>query len=164
MNSKGSEMFNPRLLTKNEFSNKILTLESHLNKLAVERQGFFNLKFDLENQLMEKDEMIGEKEMQISMMKAQICILLKEVNDEKKKHQPEVSLNSITPMNIVKKIRGGLHNSTQKPGGAPTEEYNDTAASELASGRLEIQPYVSGGAFITTENSIFTHRSSTSNL
>lgn len=149
---------------KNEYSSKILTLESHLSKLAVERQGFFNLKFDLENQLMEKDELVGEKETQIAMMKAQIGILLREVSNEKKKGQADTGTSSLMPMNIVKKIRGGSHQTVLKPNGEAVEEYNDTAASEMPSGRLPKQAYKPGGALITTENSIFTQRSSSSTL
>lgn len=75
-----------------------------MSKLALERQSFFNHKFDLERDILEKEDLLGEKEIQIAMMKSQLKILSDEIDDLKEKQQQRISL---IPTNLVKKIRGG---------------------------------------------------------
>lgn len=136
-----------------------MNLEGHLSKLAIERQSFFNMKFELENQILEKDDLIVEKNTQISMLKAQINILMRELDEAKKNSHQDGGLSSLTPLKMVKRIRGGNHQASSKNMTSLTGDYNETEATEMPSGRIQNPSYKQGGTFITTANSIFTHRS-----
>lgn len=93
-----------RVLSTNQDAKSRLALENQIIKLATERQTFFNYKFDLETNLQEKEDMLEEKNLQVQMMKGQIKILSKEIDEVKKK---SVNKSLIPKKNIVKKIRGG---------------------------------------------------------
>lgn len=105
--------------------------------------------------------MLSEKNTQISMMKAQINILMKELDFAKKNSQPDHGFNGLTPLNMVKKIRGGNHQTSSKAMISQPGDYNETEATDMPSGRLQNSSFKQGGVFITTANSIFTHRSTT---
>ena len=135
-----------------------------MNKLAVERQTFFNLKFDLENQLLEKDDLVSQKDTQISMLKAQIKLMMNELDSAKKNNPSDQGFSGLTPLKMVKKIRGGNHQASTKTMTSQMGEYNETEATEMPSGRVQNMPQKVGGTFITTPNSIFSHRSTTSRL
>lgn len=113
----------------------------------------------MEHQIVEREELITEKDNQIFMLKAQINILLKELDSAKKHGRQDSGIAALTPLKIVKKIRGGTQQSSTKTMVSQLGDYNETEATEMPSGRLLNQANKQGGVFVTTDNSIFTHRS-----
>jgi len=120
-----------RIIQSNDQSNKVFNLETHIKRLALERQTFFNMKFDLEKQIAERDELLSEKEIQIDMIKGQISILIKEIEQLKKSQTNTQPFALMTPSNIVKKIRGGSHYGGLLGMATPINtEFSDTATIE----------------------------------
>ena len=91
-------------MLNNGKAKNILDLENQIIKLATERQTFFNYKFDMERTIQEKTEILEEKDLQVSMMKDQLKILVDEIEEMKKAQKNSITL---LPRGVVKKIRGG---------------------------------------------------------
>lgn len=93
------------------------------------------MKFDLEKQIGEKDELLTEKDIQIGMMKSQMNILIKEIEQYKKNNANAQPLSLLTPTGIVKKIRGGNHNSGILTNSTPLNtDFSDSATLETGRG------------------------------
>ena len=106
-----------RVIQTNNQAKSQLKLEDHINKLLSERQTFFNYKFDMEQTIKEKEDLLEQKDLQISVMKGQIKILADEIDEMKKSHNRV----GLVPKNVVRKIRGGGGKSMSKSG-ADTDE------------------------------------------
>ena len=152
-----------RIIQSNDQTNKVLNLETHIKRLALERQTFFNMKFELEKQIAERDELLSEKEIQIDMIKGQISILIREIEQLKKLQASSQPLSLMTPSNIVKKIRGGSHHNGFLGATTPINtEYSDTATTETnrMSGRKGSKHL--GGLRSPPPVTLFTNRSNPS--
>lgn len=81
-----------------------------------ERQSFFNIKYNLETQIQERNEIIQEKDHQIEVMRQQLAILIDESEDLKLKlTSKQDTIDLISGRNIVKKIRGGGGTALNSP-------------------------------------------------
>lgn len=121
-----------------------------------ERQSFFNIKYSLETQIQERNEIIQEKDHQIEVMRQQLGILIDESEDLKMKlTSKQDTIDLISGKNIVKKIRGGGGTALSSPkvvepsfhgirgGGlglkssaANITDCLETAATDVLTGRL----------------------------
>jgi hypothetical protein len=94
----------------NDLTKRILELETQINRLAIERQNFFNIEAQLKNDILEKEDLLQEKEEAVKMMKAQLIILLEEIDILKRNNKMLTANSTLIPSNVIKKIRGGNHN------------------------------------------------------
>ena len=97
------------MLNSNKSSKGVYDLETKLSNIILERQSQFNHIHNLETDLNEKEEFLGQKNMQINLMKDQLKVLMKEITELKQQNN-ENQFISLVPNNVIKTIRGGRDN------------------------------------------------------
>lgn len=113
-------------MVSNDLTKRILELETQINRLAIERQNFFNIEAQLKNEILEKEDLLQEKEEAVKMTKAQLIILLEEIDNLKRNNKMLTANSTLIPSNVIKKIRGGNHNEKVSNTYLNTD-FNDTS-------------------------------------
>ena len=93
-------------MNSNKSAKSVYDLETKLSGLLLERQNQFNHLHNLEYEINDKEEILTQKDVQISLLKDQLKFLVKEIETIKKESNNQ-SYMKLQTNNVIKTIRGG---------------------------------------------------------